>query len=70
MEYINGSEALKILKELELNGKISKIIYISVTAFEDQETKNRIKNAGFIEILSKPVNKNSLNEIIESYLKI
>lgn len=70
MEYINGSEAIKILKGLEMNSKIKRCFYFSITAFEDEYNMERILNSGADLILSKPASKKQLEEVIELYIKI
>lgn len=67
MEYINGSEAIKIMRDLENNSKIKKCLYFSITAFEDQESIQRIVKAGADLVLSKPASKKQIQELIELY---
>ncbi len=67
MEYMNGSESIKILKRLESNNKIKKCYYFSITAFEDEATKNNIKSAGIEEILSKPPSKSLVLSLLKRY---
>jgi CheY-like chemotaxis protein len=64
MGYLNGSEAVKITRRLEENKKILKYHIVSITAFDDDQTKKNILNSGINSILSKPVSKTSLiNEL-------
>lgn len=67
MEYINGSEAIKILRELERNSKIKRCLYFSITAFEDDQNKQKILDSGADLILSKPASRRQLEEVIEFY---
>ena len=46
MEYINGSEAAKILKDLENRRKIKPITIASNTCHDNEDTKNVLKKAG------------------------
>jgi signal transduction histidine kinase/CheY-like chemotaxis protein len=66
MEYINGSESIKILKDLEKANKIKKILIISITSFEDELTKSNINKAGVDYILSKPCTKKHLAGIFKN----
>jgi len=46
MEYINGSEAVQILRNLEKKKKIKAITIASVSAFEDEIIKSCLIKAG------------------------
>ena len=65
MEYINGSEAIKIVRDLERRHKIKFVNIISVTGNEDSQNTGEIKKAGAQLVLSKPVPKT----VIASALK-
>ena len=65
MEYLNGSEAIKIIRDLERRLKIKFVNIISVTGNEDSQNTNEIKKAGAQLVLSKPVSKT----VIASALK-
>ena len=68
MEYINGSEAIKILKDLERNFKIKSYCnFFSITAFEDKETKENILKSKVDEIISKPASKTQIKLILDKY---
>lgn len=67
MEYINGSEAIKILRELQKHNKIKNCLYFSITAFEDNESKERILRAGADLVLSKPASKRQVQEVFEKF---
>lgn len=60
MQFMQGSTCIKIISELIDDNKINPIKLISCTAFEDEDTKLRIKDSGAHAILSKPINKNDL----------
>lgn len=61
MEFINGSKAIKILKEAECEGKInSNYFYISLTSFDDNDINQHLLNCGFNVILNKPLSKSKL----------
>ncbi len=47
MEYLNGSETIKILRNLEANKKIIRCFIVSVTALDDNSTRLKILESGF-----------------------
>jgi CheY-like chemotaxis protein len=67
MEYMKGSEAVSILRfwEKEKNVK-GHVQIISITAYNDEATRNNIKQAGVDHILSKPPKKSEINELFSS----
>ncbi len=70
MEYINGSEAFGILKNLELKNKIKKIVYCAVTAFDESEKligKNSKKKGICDKVLIKPCSYNDLVRFLEEF---
>jgi len=68
MEYLNGSEAIKIIRRLQNLNKISKLFHIAtVTAFEDAITKTNILNAGVDDIYQKPINKNHIEDFFRKF---
>jgi len=58
MEYINGSEAIKMLRNLEKNNKIKHIKIISISSQEDNASVKMILDAGADLVLGKPISKN------------
>ena len=69
MEFLNGSEAVRILRKLENGKKIRKYPIVSITAFDDSETRNNILNSGVDSILSKPCTKNDIRKILSNLIK-
>lgn len=67
MEYINGSEAIKIVRNLEKNNRISKNIIVSMTSYEDEHSKNLILTAGADYIISKPYSKSQIMTILLNF---
>ena len=67
MEYLNGSEAIKQIKSMEKSKKVEPILFFSVTAFNDPNTKKNISIAGAEKILCKPISKKMLEEVFEEY---
>jgi len=57
MEYINGSEAIKIIRNLEKKNKIKSVNIISVTGNEESELSTEIINAGANLVLAKPLKR-------------
>ena len=64
MEYLNGSETVKIIRNLENNKKLVKYNIISVTAFDDDQTQKRILDSGFDSVIHKPCTKSIITEIL------
>jgi CheY-like chemotaxis protein len=56
MEYLNGSEAVQIIRKLEEKRKIKRYQIASISAFYDVYTKSRIINSGVNTIIPKPKN--------------
>lgn len=60
MEYINGSEAISIIRKLEKAKKIKNIVIASVTAFEDGFSKTKIQESGANIVLPKPCSESMM----------
>lgn len=60
MEYINGSEAIKILRNLEGKSKIKNVKIFSISCQEDILSVNLMIDSGADRVLGKPLSKNSL----------
>ena len=67
MEYMNGSEAIKIVRKLEKFNKIKYTPIASITAFENNYMKDYIIKKGSDFILSKPCNESHLREFFEKF---
>jgi len=67
MEFMKGSDAIKILRDFEKNNKIPKFIIFSATSFEDKISHDYITNAGADFVIKKPVSKEKLLLEIEKY---
>ena len=70
MEYMNGSDAIKIIRKLEIFNKINYTPIATITAFEDNSIKDNIIKKGSDYILSKPCNENQLKEFLEKFMII
>jgi signal transduction histidine kinase len=66
MEFLNGSEAVKIIRKLEEINKIKSNYIVSVTAFDDKATKKNIHDSGVNSILSKPCSKTVISGILKN----
>ena len=64
MEYLNGSDTVRIIRKLEADDKIKNYKIVSLTAFDDTETKNYILNSGVNSIISKPCTKSDITSIL------
>ncbi len=67
MQYMNGSEAVRIIRKLEESQKINRYEIISVSAFDDEEMKNKIMESGVNRIISKPCNKSEILKILSKF---
>ncbi len=67
MPVMNGIETAKYIRE-EMSDAYNKLPIIALTAHNPEEYSDRINEAGFNEILSKPYSVDKLGNIIEKYL--
>jgi len=67
MEFMNGSEAVRIIRKFQNFNKIPKFKIATVTAFEDSITKNNILQAGVDEIYPKPFKRDYLIDFFNKY---
>lgn len=65
MNFLNGSDAIKILKNMESNYRIKPIKYISLTSHESSQYE-RLYQIGFDKIITKPLRKDNLKIIFET----
>ena len=68
MEYLNGSEAVKIIRKLEQNNKFKPQHIVTITAFDDNGTRNNILESGVNSILSKPCSKTAIKSILQKII--
>lgn len=69
MEYINGSDAFSIIKNLAREGKIQyfeSLKLVSVTGYDQEEERNQILKKGATNVISKPVKISVLKELMNS----
>ncbi len=69
MEFLNGSETVKIMRKLEESNKINKYYVVSATAFDDVETENYLIKLGVDKVINKSCTVSSIYNIISSVLK-
>lgn len=67
MNFMNGSEAISIINNLVLNKKISKIPIIVNTAFQDQINIKAINDVNPDKVVTKPLTKSALFDIIKEF---
>ena len=67
MEYINGSDAIEIVRKLEKNRKIKNIPIASITAFENGHMKDFILKKGANCVLSKPCCEKDLIKLLKEF---
>jgi len=67
MEYINGSDAIKIIRDMEKTNKIKKILIFSISSGEDNHESNIIIGSGADNILGKPVSKNAIINCLKQF---
>jgi len=68
MPDINGIEVTKRIRKWEKDNNIKKNIIIALTANEDDGNKEMFLNSGFDAFVSKPVNTQDLEEVIDKWL--
>jgi len=65
MDYMNGSEAIKIIRKIENMGNIKRISIISLSCHEDPAFRDKIIQSGADFILTKPLTKQSIQSLID-----
>jgi len=65
MEYLNGSEAIKIIRGIEQRKKCPKKLIISLTCHEDNDFINNIKQSGADFIITKPLSIQKISGFFE-----
>lgn len=64
MPIMNGLEAAKIIKSTT---KISKIMIVAVTSFDNEEMRNECRQAGIDEFFPKPISCKKVKEIVDHF---
>ena len=65
MDYLNGSEAIKIIRNIEKRRNKKAINIISLTCNEDNRVGQIIFKAGADFILNKPLSKQSIKGLLD-----
>jgi CheY-like chemotaxis protein len=67
MDYLNGSNTIKIIKELEKDNKINRILLVSISSSDDDMSRLKFLNSGADSVISKPCSEfklyNTMNEL-------
>ena len=66
MPVMNGFETVRYIRE-KIKGPKSKIPVIALTAHNMSEFNDKINNAGFSDIISKPYSIEKFKSVIEKY---
>lgn len=67
MEYLDGSESIKIIRMLEKANRIRKTNFVSVAFFEDQDVNCLLSKVGADCIASKPNTKNQIFNLLNNF---
>ena len=67
MEYMNGSQAIKFIREMENDRKILKTTIITSTCFENNISEEYILKSGADLVIKKPLSKNNLIKELFKY---
>lgn len=68
MEFMNGSEAFKIIKNLLENKQMKPIPFIICSAFNDEGHYLKMKNLGIEHVFEKPISFGNIEHILDNYL--
>ncbi len=66
-EYINGSDAVTIIRKLEKENKLKQVFIVSISAFEDEYYKNKIIDSGVDCIMSKPCSRMIMQKFFNEF---
>jgi CheY-like chemotaxis protein len=67
MDYLNGSETVKIIRKLETDKKINYYPLISITGMSDLETNDLMLRYGYDLVISKPCSKSDLKKALKMF---
>ena len=67
MDYMNGSEAIKILKNLEKYNKISPVVLAIISSYDRNYLSKNLGNIESLYFLPKPCNEKHLAIFFEKY---
>lgn len=66
MEFFNGSEAIKIIRKIELMKKKKRVKIISLSCHEDKNMGDLIIKSGADFIMTKPLSKQSIKSFLQN----
>jgi CheY-like chemotaxis protein len=64
MEYMNGSQAIEIIRIMEQQNKIKKVNIICVTSYEDKYNRELILKKGADYIMEKPCSNYAITKLL------
>ena len=64
MEYMDGSDSIQILRQMEQENKIKNVNMISVTSFDDENNRETILSKGANFIINKPCTKDTVFRVL------
>ena len=65
MEYMNGSEAIRFVREIEKRKKLKKVKIISLSSNEDINVTDNIFRAGADNVVQKPLTRQSILNLLK-----
>lgn len=65
MEFLNGSEAIRIIREMEKRDKIKQSFIVSISSFEDFQTKTFLESVGANYVTRKPISKSVIKDLLK-----
>ena len=65
MEYMNGSEAIRFVREIEKRKKLIKVKIISLSSNEDINVTDNIFRAGADNVVQKPLTRQSILNLLK-----
>lgn len=68
MPIMDGFESSKSIREYEVKNNMTATAIIALTASALNETKDKCRNAGMDDFLTKPLDRDKLIETIQYYL--
>ena len=66
MNFLNGSDAVKIIRKMEENNKIPYYHLVSVSGLEDNQSRTLLQNSGFDNIIPKPCSYSEIIKILNN----
>ena len=67
MDYLNGSDAIRLVRLWEKKEKLNKIYITSITCHEDPKIVNLILSKGADLVLTKPITKSVIKTTLKKF---